>query len=395
MYNNISSHDMYLHLKSLRFFHFYTQSVEDGTLSQTAPLPVNLNMHTELVKRVVVALDVRSNDDGDLVVTKGDQYDVREKDDDDKAKPEAEGDNDVATTSGINGRGGVRNLGKPVQLAARYYSEGADEIAFLNITSFRQGVIEDMPMLQVLEEASKCIFVPLTVGGGIRSYTDPDTGRVYSALEVASRYFRAGADKISIGSDAVYAAEDYIKSGEKKTGLTSIETISQVYGVQAVVISIDPKRVYVSSPEEVCVDKGKMKHFVVALDESQAGPNGERYCWYQCTVKGGREARDICAVSVAKAAEALGAGEIMLNCIDMDGQCNGFDHALMKAVSSAVSIPVIASSGAGNEAHFVNVFKETNVQAALAAGMFHRKEVEIGSVKNHMEKNGIRARIIV
>ncbi len=354
---------------------------------------MNLNMHTELVKRVVVALDVRSNDDGDLVVTKGDQYDVREKDDDEKTKPEAEGDN-VATTGGTNGRGGVRNLGKPVQLAARYYREGADEIAFLNITSFRQGVIEDMPMLQVLEEASKCIFVPLTVGGGIRSYTDPDSGRVYSALEVASRYFRAGADKISIGSDAVYAAEDYIKSGGKKTGLTSIETISQVYGVQAVVISIDPKRVYVSSPEEVCVNQCKTKHFVVALDESQAGPNGERYCWYQCTVKGGREARDICAVSVAKAAEALGAGEIMLNCIDMDGQCNGFDHALMKAVSSAVSIPVIASSGAGNESHFVNVFKETNVQAALAAGMFHRKEVEIGSVKNHMEKNGIRARII-
>jgi len=353
---------------------FCFKSVEDGTLSQTTPIPINPNMHTQLVKRVVVALDVRSNDDGDLVVTKGDQYDVREKDDE---QP------DVST-----GRGGVRNLGKPVQLASRYYTEGADEIAFLNITSFRQGVIEDMPMLQVLEEASKCIFVPLTVGGGIRSYTDPESGRVYSALEVASRYFRAGADKVSIGSDAVHAAEDYIESGGKKTGLTSIETISQVYGVQAVVISIDPKRVYVSSPDD-CI-----KHVVVPLDESQAGPNEERYCWYQCTVKGGREARDICAVSVAKAAEALGAGEIMLNCIDMDGQCNGFDHALMKAVSSAVSIPVIASSGAGNEAHFVNVFKETNVQAALAAGMFHRKEVEIGSVKKHMEENGIRARII-
>ena len=338
------------------------------------------------MKRVVVALDVRSNDDGDLVVTKGDQYDVREKDDENE-KEEGDGGSGETTTTG---RGGVRNLGKPVQLAARYYTEGADEIAFLNITSFRQGVIEDMPMLQVLEEASKCIFVPLTVGGGIRSYTDPDSGRVYSALEVASRYFRAGADKVSIGSDAVYAAEDYIASGGKKSGLTSIETISQVYGVQAVVISIDPKRVYVPSLEEVeCT-----KHVVVALDESQAGPNGERYCWYQCTVKGGREARDICAVSVAKAAEALGAGEIMLNCIDMDGQCNGFDHALMKAVSTAVTIPVIASSGAGKEAHFVNVFKETNVQAALAAGMFHRKEVEIGSVKKHMEENGIRARII-
>ena len=352
---------------------YFAQSVEDGTLSKTTPIPVNPEKHTQLVKRVVVALDVRSNDAGDLVVTKGDQYDVREKDDDAAA-----------------GRGGVRNLGKPVSLAARYYEEGADEIAFLNITSFRQGVIEDMPMLQVLEEASKCIFVPLTVGGGIRSYTDPESGTVYSALEVASRYFRAGADKVSIGSDAVYAAEDYIKSGGVRTGSTSIETISQVYGVQAVVISIDPKRVYVESPESV--DK---KHTVVSLEnDRQKGPNGEKYCWYQCTVKGGREAKDICAVSVAKAAEALGAGEIMLNCIDMDGQCQGFDHALMNAVSSAVTIPVIASSGAGKESHFPDVFKGTKVQAALAAGMFHRKEVEIMSVKKHMEECGIRARII-
>ena len=341
-------------------------------MSNTKPIPKNPEEHTQLVKRVVVALDVRSNDAGDLVVTKGDQYDVREKDEDAQA-----------------GRGGVRNLGKPVQLATRYYNEGADEIAFLNITSFRQGVIEDMPMLQVLEEASKCIFVPLTVGGGIRSYTDPESGKVYSALEVASRYFRAGADKVSIGSDAVYAAEEYYKNGKKRGGSSSIETISQVYGVQAMVISIDPKRVYVNSPDDV----GNKLHAVVELDESQKGPNGEKLCWYQCTVKGGRESRDICAVTVARAAEALGAGEIMLNCIDMDGQCKGFDHALMKAVSGAVTIPVIASSGAGRAGHFADVFRETSVQAALAAGMFHRKEVEISDVKRDMESNGIRARI--
>lgn len=195
--------------------------------------------------------------------------------------------------------------------------------------------------------------------------------------------------QVSIGSDEVHAAEDYISSGGMKTGKTSIETISQVYGVQAVVISIDPKRVYVNSPESV-----DSKHTVVSLEnDARKGPNGEQYCWYQCTVKGGREARDICAVSVAKACEALGAGEIMLNCIDMDGQCGGFDHALMKAVSGAVSIPVIASSGAGKESHFLDVFSETSVQAALAAGMFHRKEVEIMDVKKHMEAAGIRARI--
>ena len=355
----------------LNFVKGFLKSVENGTISTSTHLTIDPKSETQLVKRVVVALDVRQNDHGDLVVTKGDQYDVREN--------EKEGV--------VTGRGGVRNLGKPVALAGRYYQEGADEIAFLNITSFRQGVLEDMPMLQVLEEASRSIFVPLTVGGGIRSYSDPVSGKTWDALEVASRYFRAGADKVSIGSDSVDAAEELISSGGVKSGKTSIETISHVYGAQAVVISIDPKRVYLQSANSC-----DPKHVVVKLADDQTGPNGEQYCWYQCTVKGGREARDICAVTVAKAAEALGAGEIMLNCIDMDGQCKGFDHALMNAVCDAVTIPVIASSGAGKESHFTDVFKQTNVQAALAAGMFHRKEVEIEAVKNHMSENGIPSR---
>jgi glutamine amidotransferase/cyclase len=159
---------------------FLRQAATHGTLDSARPLSTIPDAPTQLTKRLVVALDVRTNDHGDLVVTKGDQYDVRENE----------------RREGLKERGGVRNLGKPVALAARYYREGADEIAFLNITSFRHGVIEDMPMLQVLEEASKNIFVPLTVGGGIRSYTDPDSGQTWSALEVASRYFRAGADKV-------------------------------------------------------------------------------------------------------------------------------------------------------------------------------------------------------
>ncbi|KAL3800893.1 hypothetical protein ACHAW5_002044 [Stephanodiscus triporus] len=370
-------------------------SVEDGTLSNTSPIPVVDDddvgsRTTRLVKRVVVALDVRTNDDGDLVVTKGDQYDVREKG--------GEVDDDTGDGDGGGGcggrRGGVRNLGKPVRLAKRYYDEGADEVAFLNITSYRSGVVDDMPMLRVLEESSKSIFVPLTVGGGIRSYTDPESGASYTALEVASRYFRAGADKVSIGSDAVYAAEEYVRSGGKRTGLSSIETISRVYGVQAVVISIDPRRVYVSSPDDAsCARWG---HVVVSLSDVNGpiGPDGETYCWYQCTVKGGREARPICAVTLARAAESLGAGEIMLNCIDMDGRCDGYDIALMNAVSSAVNVPVIASSGAGNEGHFVEVFERTGVRAALAAGMFHRGEVEICSVKRRMEERGIPARMV-
>mmetsp|Transcript_24186 Transcript_24186/g.55004 ORF Transcript_24186/g.55004 Transcript_24186/m.55004 type:complete len:247 (-) Transcript_24186:783-1523(-) len=243
-----------------------------------------------------------------------------------------------------------------------------------------------MPMLQVLEAASRSIFVPLTVGGGIRSYTD-DSGKTFSALEVASRYFRAGADKISLGSDAVYASEAYVAAGKKKDGSTSIETISHVYGAQAVVISIDPKRVYLTS-----LDEADPKHVTVELPADQAGPEGQRFCWWQATVHGGREARDLCAVTVAKSCEALGAGEIMLNCIDMDGQCQGYDHALMRAVTESVGIPVIASSGAGKPRHFTDVFKDTTVQAALAAGMFHRKEVGIDEVKAHMLENGVLAR---
>jgi glutamine amidotransferase/cyclase len=164
-------------------------------LNTATPLTVDPSAETKLTKRIVVALDVRSNDHGDLVVTKGDQYDVREN--------HKEGV--------VEGQGGVRNLGKPVALARRYYEEGGDEIAFLNITGFRQGVIEDMPMLKVLEEASKNIFVPLTVGGGIRSYTDPESGQTWTALEVAARYFRAGADKVRAQYWIALHVEEYIE----------------------------------------------------------------------------------------------------------------------------------------------------------------------------------------
>jgi glutamine amidotransferase/cyclase len=122
--------------------------------------------------------------------------------------------------------GMVRNLGKPVELARRYYEEGAYEITFLNITGFRDFPLEDMPMLEVLKQTSKNVFAPLTIGGGIRDYTDVN-GRPYSALQVASEYFRSGADKVSIGSDAVLIVEGYLKTGEK-TGKSAIEEISWV-----------------------------------------------------------------------------------------------------------------------------------------------------------------------
>jgi glutamine amidotransferase/cyclase len=318
--------------------------------------PANIAESTKLAKRIIACLDVRSNDQGDLVVTKGDQYDVREN-------------------------GDVRNLGKPVELAKRYYQEGADEITFLNITGFRDFPLEDMPMLEVLRQTSKNVFVPLTIGGGIKDYTDKN-GRTYTALEVATEYFRSGADKISIGSDAVLIVEEYLKTG-RKTGKSSIEQISRVYGNQAVVVSIDPKRVYVKSADAA-------KHQVI--ETVFPGPNDERYCWYQCTIKGGREGRDLDAITLAQIGEELGAGEILLNCIDRDGTNLGFDIELINAVKNAVSIPVIASSGAGRVEHFYEVFTQTEAESALAAGIFHRKEVPLADVKNFL-KDKIEVRL--
>jgi imidazole glycerol-phosphate synthase len=303
---------------------------------------------TQLAKRIIACLDVRSNDQGDLVVTKGDQYDVREE-------------------------GEVRNLGQPVELARRYYREGADEITFLNITGFRDFPLEDLPMLKVLKQTSENVFVPLTIGGGIRDYTDQN-GRHYTALQVASEYFRSGADKISIGSDAVLIVEEFLTAG-RANGQSSIETISRVYGNQAVVISIDPRRVYVRDP-------GETKHPVI--ETTFPGPRGERYCWYQCTIKGGREGREVDAVTLSRVCEQLGAGEILLNCIDRDGTNRGFDLELINAVKAAVTIPVIASSGAGSAGHFLEVFTQTEAESALAAGIFHRGEVPIGAVKRFL-----------
>ena len=108
-------------------------------------------------------------------------------------------------------------------------------------------------------------------------------------------------------------------------------------------------------------------------------------CWYECTIKGGREGRPVDAVTLAHVCEQLGAGEILLNCIDKDGTNSGFDIELIDAVRSAVSIPVIASSGAGSAEHFLEVFRKTRAEAALAAGIFHRKEVPIGEVKRYLQ----------
>ncbi|KAI0521818.1 putative bifunctional histidine biosynthesis protein hishf [Xylaria bambusicola] len=329
----------------------------EKTLGQevTGPAPTG-----GLTRRVIACLDVRTNDQGDLVVTKGDQYDVREKGDDRN----------------------VRNLGKPVEMAKKYYEQGADEVTFLNITSFRDCPLADLPMLEILRRTSETVFVPLTIGGGIRDTVDTDGTKV-SALEIATMYFKSGADKVSIGSDAVLAAEEYYSGGRKLWGNTAIEQISKAYGNQAVVVSVDPKRVYVPKLDAT-------RHNTIRT--RVPGPKGEEYCWYACTIKGGRETRDMDVVELAQAVEAMGAGELLLNCIDRDGTNSGFDLELISQVKAAVRIPVIASSGAGNPAHFEEVFRETTTDAALGAGMFHRGEYTVQQVKDHLATTGLEVR---
>ncbi|KAG8835959.1 Histidine biosynthesis bifunctional protein hisB [Serendipita sp. 399] len=347
-----------------------------------------------LAKRIVACMDVRTNDEGDLVVTKGDQYDVREK-------VSSTTTTNTQATVAVKTGGAVRNLGKPVQLASKYYSAGADELCLLNITSFRSSPLQDQPMLAVVRAAANEVFVPLTIGGGIKDTVDPD-GTEHSALEVAGAYFRAGADKVSIGSEAVWNVEELLKNDalllqqkgaerdseislpiRKKTG---IESIANAYGSQAVVVSIDPRRVYVDPTTYNEPYKSELVHG--KLGEEEEG----KAWWYQCTVSGGRESRPLSVVQLAQGVERLGAGELLINSIDRDGTGKGFDHDLINLIKDSVKIPVIASSGAGSEKHFVNVFRETKAEAALAAGIFHRGEVEIQEVKKVLANSAITTR---
>jgi glutamine amidotransferase/cyclase len=331
---------------------------------------------TGLTNRIVACLDVRSNDQGDLVVTKGDQYDVREKSD-----------------------GGVRNLGKPVELAQKYYDQGADEVCFLNITSFRSSALLDQPMLEVVRAAAETVFVPLTIGGGIKDTVDPD-GTERSAFEVAGAYFRSGADKVSIGSDAVYAVEELLERearGEGKTGKTAIETISAGYGAQAVVVSIDPKRVYLDTSNSDWLEKVDPKHrpCIITGETSTTRTKEQekgKAWWYQCTVQGGRAVRDLDVIQLAQGVERLGAGELLLNSVDRDGSGLGFDLDLVRLVKEAVGIPVVTSSGAGAVGDFEEVFNKTGTEAALAAGIFHRGEVAISDVKQGLSAKGMSVR---
>ena len=228
---------------------------------------------------------------------------------------------------------GIKDVGDPVECAAMYDSQGADEIVFLDITATHEG---RGTIVDVVRKTAKKVFVPLTVGGGIRTVED------------FREILRAGADKVSVNSSAVKNPKLIREAADK-------------FGSQCVVVAIDAKRI-----------------------------NG---C-FRVVVHGGRIDTGLDAIEWAKQAEKLGAGEILLTSMDADGTKNGFDLELLQAVTGAVHIPVIASGGCGRLEHFSEVFQKTGADAALAASLFHYRELTVGQVKEHLKENNIPVRML-
>ena len=226
----------------------------------------------------------------------------------------------------------IRDAGDPVELAKFYSDQGADEIVFLDITatSDARDTVAD-----VVERTAEQVFVPLTVGGGIRT------------LEDFRRLLRAGADKISVNSAAV-------------ADPTLISRAAERFGSQCVVLAAD----------------------------GRARGDGT----WEVVVAGGRKPTGMDLIQWVKQAEQLGAGEILLTSMDADGTKAGFDLAMTKAVTEAVSIPVIASGGCGSLEHFAQVFRETGCDAALAASLFHFGELTVPQVKTYLHQQGIPVR---
>lgn len=227
---------------------------------------------------------------------------------------------------------GIREVGDPMECAMEYDRQGADEICFLDITATHEG---RRTMVDVVRKTAEHVFVPLTVGGGIGSVED------------FREILRAGADKVSVNSAAVKNPE-------------LISQAAEIFGSQCVVVAIDAKR----------DEKGRFK----------------------VVVHGGRKDTGLDAVEWAKKCQELGAGEILLTSMDTDGCKGGFDLELLRAVCSVVTIPVIASGGCGKLEHFSQVFEETGADAALAASLFHFRELTVEEVKEHLAEHEIPVR---
>lgn len=226
----------------------------------------------------------------------------------------------------------IRDVGDPVECAKAYDKQGADEIVFLDITATHEGRGQ---ILDVVSKTAKEVFIPLTVGGGIRTVDD------FRAI------LRAGADKVSVNSAAVRNPQ-------------LIKEAAEAFGSQCVVLAMDVKR----------FDDG-----------------------YHVVINGGRIDTGLDAVEWAKTACSLGAGEILLTSMEADGTKEGYDLGITNEIANAVSVPVIASGGAGNLEHFSEVFEKTGADAALAASLFHYGELTVPEVKEHLKQKGITVRI--
>ena len=257
-----------------------------------------------LAKRVIPCLDVH-----DGQVTRGVQF----------GKAEA---------------GELRNVGDPVELALQYNEQGADEMVFFDITATAH---ERKTIVDVIERAGDQCFMPLTVGGGIRTVEDMST------------LLKAGADKVSINSAAI-ARPELIRDGAEK------------FGSQCIVVSIDAKK--------------------TGTDE------------WRVFTHGGRKEAGLDAIEWAREAVALGAGEIVLNSIDADGTKAGYDIEITRRISETVGVPIVASGGAGNLDHMVDVLKEGQADAVLAASIFHFGEYTVSEVKDYLAKADIPVRLV-
>lgn len=244
---------------------------------------------------------------------------------------------------------GIKDAGDPVELAHRYKIQGADELVFLDITASEQG--RDT-LKRIVRNVARVTEIPFTVGGGIRK------------LEDARALLLSGADKVSINTAAIRNPD-------------LIRDLMSIFGRQCVVVAIDAKRNY---------DVGNG-------DKSLFLNRGNKKFWFEVKIYGGKVGTGIDATEWVREAESLGAGEILLTSIDADGTENGYDMTLTKHICEIVRIPVIASGGCGRPRDMLDVFKKTDVDAALAASIFHYQKSTIDKVKKYLKKNGIEIRI--
>ena len=242
---------------------------------------------------------------------------------------------------------GVKDAGDPVELAKKYSDQGADELVFLDITASKQ---DREIMKSMVKKVASVIDIPFTVGGGIKTLAD------------AREILLNGADKVSINTASV-------KNPELVTELMKI------FGRQCIVVAIDVKRNYGTDDKHTAT----------------TGPDKDYY--FEVMIYGGSKGTGIDAIQWAKKVEELGAGEILLTSIDADGTKNGYDIELTNTICNNVRIPVIASGGCGSSEHMVEVFNKTDVDAVLAASIFHYDKLTLEKVKKNLAQKGIQTRL--